>query len=381
MTLNELSSMMGGATVSGETVTPERSKTVATAYRAANIISDDVAKIPLQQFVRMGRDIQQVPPDALTKNLAYLLEVTPNQWGWTPFQFKKSIIDWEIWHGNAIVWRPPVWPPQLLILPANRTRPVFDVNGNLWYEHRFSNQRVEYIPSVEILHLMINPDETGFWGRGVITYAAETLGKQLSGHKVQSKIYANGVKSSAYMQVQGALDPDGRKRVRDSYQEALDAYGLAVFDNKIVKFEPIQMKLTDAQFLEQINASDIDIATFFGMPLHMLNRGKESYNSNEQKYIEYLQGTLDTYLVPFEQAARIRWLPAEEQGRSYFKFVREALLRMDAKGRAETNEIKIRSGVMTPNEAREKDDQSAYVGGDRYYMTSNYTPVNGGSNE
>lgn len=370
--------MMGGATVSGETVTPERSKTVATAYRAANIISDDVGKLPLQQFVRVGRTIEQVRPNAITKNLAYLLEVTPNQWGWTPFQFKKSIIDWQIWHGNGIVWRPPVWPNQLLILPANRTKPVFDISGNLWYEHRFSNQEVRYIPSVEILHLMINPDEAGFWGRGVITYAAETMGKQLSAHKVQSKNYANGIKSSAYMQVQGTLDKAGRQKVRDSYQEALDAYGLAVFDNKIVKFEPIQMKLTDAQFLEQISASDVDIATFFGMPLHMLNRGKEAYNSNEQKYIEYLQGTLDTYLVPFEQAARIRWLAEEEQGNNYFKFIREALLRMDAKGRAETNEIKIRSGVLTPNEAREKDDQSAYEGGDQYYMTSNYAPVNGG---
>ena len=53
---------------------------------------------------------------------------------------------------------------------------------------------------------------------------------------------------------------------------------------------------------------------------------------------------------------------------------------MDAKGRAETNEIKIRSGVMTPNEAREKDDVSAYDGGDQFYMTSNHAPIDGGSN-
>jgi hypothetical protein len=53
---------------------------------------------------------------------------------------------------------------------------------------------------------------------------------------------------------------------------------------------------------------------------------------------------------------------------------------MDAKGRAETNEIRIRSGQMTPNEAREKDDVSAYPGGDKFYMTSNYTPINGDQN-
>lgn len=381
VTLPGLSDLMSPTTAAGEVVTPERSKSIAIAYRAANIISDDVGKMPLQQFMRVGRNIQQVAPDPMTMNLAYLLEVSPNQWGWTPFLFKKAIIQWQIYHGNAIVWRPPVWPPQLLILPANRTKPVFDVDGNLWYEHRFSNSTVAHIPSVEIVHLLINPDDTGFWGRGVITYARETLGKQLSAHGIQSKNYAKGMKASAYIQVGTKLDKPGRERIRDSYEEALNAYGLAVFDNGIVKFEPIQMKNTDAQFLQQIGATNEDIANFFGMPLHMLNMGKQAYNSNDQKFSEYLQGTLDAYLVPFEQAARIRWLSVEEQGRSYFKFIRESLLRMDPKARAEMNEILLRTRQRTPNEMREKDDFSAAPDGDDFYITTSYTRDNGDPNE
>ena len=380
MTLQELSDGFSTETMSGEIVTPQRSQTIATAYRAANIIGDDFAKLPFQQFERINRSVQQVRPDARLKNLAYRLEVSPNEWGWTPFQFKKAIIDWQIWHGNAIVWRPPMWPQQLLILPANRTRPMFDENGYLWYEHRFSNNETKYIPSVEILHVLINPDETGFWGRGVITFAKETFGRQLGAHKVQAKNFSRGLKSHSYVQVASKLDKDDRDRIRTSYEEALETYGLAVFDSAIVKFEPIQMKNTDAQFLEQINATKEDIANFFGMPLHMLNMGKQAYNSNDQKFGEYLQGTLDAYLVPFEQAARIRWLTEEEQGNQYFKFIREALLRMDAKTRAETNEIKIRSGQMAPNEAREKDDESAYAEGDKFYMTSNYAPIGGSNN-
>src|SRR5215208_6484145 len=123
LSLSELEGQLSPMTAAGEVVTPERSKSVATAYRAGNIISDDIAKMPFQQFTRVDRDIRQIEPDARTMNLAYLLEVSPNQWGWTPFQFKKAIIQWQIYHGNALVWRPPVWPPQLLILPANRSRP------------------------------------------------------------------------------------------------------------------------------------------------------------------------------------------------------------------------------------------------------------------
>lgn len=385
ISLPEVSALLNPTTISGEVVTVESSKTIATAYRAGNLLSDAFALMPFQQFERNGRNVEQVGADGRMMNLAYLLEVSPNQWGWTPFQFKKAIAQWEIWHGNAIVWRPPVWPPQLLILPANRTRPVFDMDGNLWYEHRFSNNKVEYIPSVEILHVLINPDETGFWGRGIVTFARETFGRQQGAHRTQGKMYAQGLNVAAYMQFNAKLDKAGRKKIRDEYESAMsgseNAYRLAVMDASVTKFEPIQMKMTDAQFLEQINATNLDIANFFGMPAHMLNMGKEAYNSNEQKYLEFLTTTLDPYLVPFEQAARIRWLTVAEQGANYFKFNRSALLRMDSKGRAETNEIRIRSGQMTPNEAREKDDASAYLEGDRYYMTSNYAPIGGNTNE
>ena len=69
ISLTELSDVMQPMTMAGEPVTPERSKSVATAYRAGNIISDDVAKMPFQQFVRIGRTIQQVAPDPRTMNL------------------------------------------------------------------------------------------------------------------------------------------------------------------------------------------------------------------------------------------------------------------------------------------------------------------------
>lgn len=382
MTLSELANQMGVVTTSGEMVTPESAKSIATAYRAGNIISDDFAKMPLQQFMRVDRDIRRVEPDARIRNIPYLIEISPNMWGWTPFHLKKVFMQWLIYWGNGLIWRPPKWPAELFVLPTKRTRPALDENGNLWYEHRFLNSQVpEYIPAVEVLHAMINPDETGLWGRGVVTYARETFGKQLAAYKTQGKLFAQGMNLSAVIQMATKMNKEDRKRVRESYEEAMsgtdNAYRLAVLDSAVVKFEPVQMKLADAQFLQQINATDLDVANFFGMPLHMLNMGKQAYNSNDQKFGEYLQGTLDSYLVPVEQGARIRWIPTEDQVRSYFKFNREALLRMDSKARAEMNEIKIRSSQITPNEAREKDDMSASSNpdADKLWMSRNNAPL------
>jgi len=361
-------------TKSGQTVTTETAKSVATAYRAGNIISDDIASMPFQQFVKKDGKIERMPTNARTRNTPYLLEISPNNWGWTPFRFKKQSAQWLLYHGNSYIWSPPIRPAQKFILPADATRPVFDNDGNLWYETYFANGKVAYIPAVEVMHTLINPDDTGQIGRGVVTFARETLGRRMAANEQSSELYERGLNAVAYIQMAGMLDGEGREKIRSEYEKTLKG-GLAVFDQKVVEFKPITLSMADVQFIEQNEATDRDIANFFGMPLHMLNMGKEAYSSNEQKYMEYLNGTLDSYLVPFEQAARISWLPTNSQDESYFKYNRSSLLRMDAKKRAETNEIKIRSAVMTPNEARGMDEQNGYEGGEKFYMTKNYADV------
>jgi HK97 family phage portal protein len=379
--LRDVVDVIGGTnTVSGEHVTPESSKAVASAYRAGNILSDDVAKMPFQMFIRQGENITQIEPDGFTRNIPYLLEVSSNLWQWTPFQFKKAAIQWQIYWGNAYIWQPPIWPRQLLILPADVTFPVLNMDdGSLWYSTTFANGTKQYIPGVEILHLMINPDRTGFMGRGVIHYARETIGRHLGAHKTQAKFYGQGLNPAGYISVSGTLDKTGRKEVRDAYGEAMEssenAYKLAVFDSRVTKFETITMKPTDAQFLESINANDHDIANFYGIPEYKLNSGKQAYSSNEQQNLDYLSTSLDPYLVQWEQAARIKWLPLDQQGNTYFKFIREALLRTDAQTRAGLNEVLIRSGQRTPNECREKDDYPGYPDGDKFHMSSNYPGV------
>jgi len=370
----------GARTKSGEMVSVFSSQSIATAYRAKNIISDAVAIMPFKQYRREGEDIQSIEPDSVTRNMPYLMQISPNLWGFSPFYMKKSFVEWLLFYGNAYQWKPPVSPAQTFILPANRTKPVFDMDGNLWYEHRFSNsEKPTYIPSVEILHLMINPDETGCMGRGVISYARETFGRRIAANKMQSMLYSQGFMPAATIKFNGELDKEKREKIRGAYEEAMsgsdNAYRLAVFDNKVTEYTPVDLNLKDSEWLDSISATDDDIALFFGMPGHMLNKGKEAYNSNEEKYEEFVTLTLDPFLVPWEEAARIRYIPEAEQTTSYFKFKREALYRMKAKERAELNSIKIQSGQMMPNEARAIDDQNPYALGNQFFMASNIQPI------
>ena len=372
----------GQKTKAKQVVSPFMARCVASFYRGTNILSDDVAAMPLQQYQRIGGKIQQVAADPVTRNMAYLAGKAPNRW-MTPFVFKKTVIMWLILWGNGLIWSPPGSPRELFILPANVTQPLFDLDSNLWYQVLFPNGRKKYIPAVEVLHLMIN-STNGFWGKSVLEYSAETQGRQLGAYSTQSMIQGQGLNPAAYIQMAGPLDKSGRDATREAYEEAISgeegAGRLAVFDSKVVKFEAISMKMTDAQFLESIQATDKDVANFLGMPEYKLNGGKQSYQSNSQQDVDYLKTTLDpTYLVQWEEAAYLKWQTEAEQRDTYFKFVRESVLRTDAKTRAELGEIYLRTRQRTPDELREKDDYGASGdgGGDKFYLTTSYAVSDG----
>jgi len=362
----------GSQTVSGKRVSAETAKTLSTAYRCANILSDDIASMPLQVFRKIGKNVEQVRPDPVTRNLSYLLEIQPNRW-MTPFIFKKTAQLWLLHWGNAYIWQPPGSYRELFLLHSDVTYPVFDADGSLWYRTRTPNGNQLTLPAVEILHMMINSND-GLVGRSVITYAAETMGRQLAAHETQNRINGNGLQPGGVIWMNGDLNDPAREKVRREYAGKMsgeNAGGLVIFDNKVTKFEAVAMKPSDAQFLETVGATDAEIANYYGMPLYKLNMGKQSYESNEQQNLDYLRTTLNPYLVQQEQAGRLSWLRREEQADTYLKYNREALLQTDAKTRAVYLKDKILSGQMTPNEARGIDDQSPYEGGDGHYIPAN----------
>lgn len=381
--LPELLEAWGLTSSSGQTVNVESSKNIGTAYRCINVLSDDLAKMPLQVFLSRNRgEIDRMRPNSYMQNIAWLLEVSPNRW-MTPFIFKKTLMTWLVCWGNAYAWM-PTWQPgerrDIFILKADRTTPVYDLQGNLWYQTRFDNGQMEYLPAVEVFHLMINSTD-GITGKSVISYARESLGRQMGARETQGKFYEQGLNPGGIMWMNGEVKKEARDKVRDSYAEAMsgsgNAYRLAVMDNKVAKFETITMKPVDAQFLESIQDNDLEIANFFGMPLYKLNMGKQSYNSNEQQNLDYLNTTLDPYLVQFEQEAALSWFTEEEQNYMYARFNRDVLLRTDAKTRAEYLDKKIMSGQLSPNEARAIDDMPAFDGGDDRYIPANMMKIGG----
>jgi len=361
-------------TKSKQVVNEESAKKIATTYRCANTISDDIGMMPLQAFHNFQGRINRLFPNAELRNIAYLIEKQPNRW-MTPFLWKKTIVNWLQFWGNAYIWSPVGPYRELFILPADKTYPQLDQDGNKWYATTWPNQQTDLIPDVEMVHLMINSAD-GLQGNSMLTYARETMGRQLAAHETQDSISGNGLKPTAALYVNGEVNQEAREMVRRVYLEAA-ASGAAIFDNKITKYEQITMKPVDAQFLEGIAATDADIANFFNFPLHKLNMGKQSYESNEQQELNYIHSALNPHLVQFEQAGGLKWVADADQPFVYLKFNRDSILQTDAKTRSEILKNRIQAGIMTPNEALQIEDQNGYPGGNGHYMPSNMGLVQG----
>jgi HK97 family phage portal protein len=379
--------LQGNDYLYGKRFSKENFRKIHTAYRCDNIISDDIAGLPLQVFKRIGERL--APVVTPSKNVSYLLEIEPNPF-MNPFIFKKTVIRWLINWGAAYIWVNPRRDPDesgLTILPSDRVTVLCDGKGNIWYQVLWQyweplyekENNPAFYPDVEVLKLLINSDD-GLTGRSVLTFARESMERQLGAHDTQGRLHSQGLNPGGILWVPGELNKEAREKLRKTYEESMsgseNSYRIAVLDNTVSKFEQITMTPSDAQFLESIQATDVEIANFYGMPLYKLNLGKQSYESNAQLNLDYLKTTLDPYLIQWESEARRKWLSIDQQVLGwYFKFNRSAILSTDPSTRAQYLEKKIFSGQLTPNEACEIEDMPPYAEGNQHYIPANMVAI------
>jgi len=368
-------------TLSGQRVTEAGAMRISTYYRCLNLITDDLSMVPFQSFHKQSaEDIQRIIPDPLSWNMPYSVEIRPNPYQ-VPIQLRKQFWKSVIVHGNGYQWNPAGTRYLYNLLPFC-TEAVMRDDGSVWYVTALSGGKVKEIPAIEVKNVLINP-KTVFKGSGVLEHARETLGTRQAGNTTKASMFKRGLMPSAIAEFEGDMNKESRQKVRDSYWEAVSgadaAGGVVVLDGKVRKFTLAEIKPADAQFLESVEATDNDIANFFAMPSYKLNMGKQSYQSNDQQDEDYMRSTLDPYLVQDEQASNVSWVPRFDQGKTYWKYNRDAFLRMNSKARAAYLKDKIFSGQYTPNQALAVDDLPGYPEGNVRYVPSNMAVIKDGT--
>ena len=178
--------------------------------------------------------------------------------------------------------------------------------------------------------------------------------------------------------------PDGTKiSIKDAirrewehlYTGADNAYRTAVLDYGL-KYTPITTSNRDAQFIESKAASIEDVGRLFNIPLYKLGVGKQTYASNVQAAIEYMQRTLSPIVSEHEQEDTYKLLLESEQ-RSGLQLRRNMMgeLRGDWASRSAWFKNMNEIGVYSVNDICELEDRPDVPGGDRRKASLNYVPL------
>lgn len=345
-------------TSSGITVNPQKALTIGSVFQAVNLISGDVAKLPLNVYRRRpdlgvkGREVDEVHP------AQKLVKYRPNA-EMSAFKFWRRLMTHALIWSNAyaLIERDALGNPvALLPLLPDRTAPARTRDGVLYYTseidgdlHGFAASNILHIEQISI---------TGESDCQMIYKAREAFALALAAEQFASKYFRNGGRIGGILEVPQGMTKQGADNLESGFRKTydqLDAAFKSVILRDGAKFHQGQFTPEQTQMLGARQEQVKEVARWFNIPPHKLgDDSKASYNSLEQENRAYLNGCLSHWLKTIEAECYLKLLtPAEQQQNSRFiEFNVAALVAADIATQYTIFRTGIEAGILSPDEVR-----------------------------
>lgn len=279
---------------------------------------------------------------------------------------------------------PYVWDPQVLTVhDPNRVRvkkgPMFEILDE-------RGQVTTTLGPMQMLHGTWLRAPGSLRGISPLEALRQGFGGALATQDFGNRFFGQGASLAFGVEVPGALDPaqkeELRQQLRKKYAGIGNSHAIGVLTGG-AKFVPgLAPTPEQAQFLATRSFQREDLAAIYGVPPHYVN-SQEAGSSSYASANIYSTDLKELAILPLaerieRQYNRIVAVPegiTDPTATAQFKFNLDHFARADTKTRAEAEEIWVRSGQMTPNEARALEDRPALEGGDKLYMQQQMVPL------
>lgn len=350
---------LGGEELNVSISSAEKLSPVAAAHR---ILTNSFGMIPFGIYQKTG-DARHPVHD---KALDYVLKSRPNI-NMTPFVVRKSIMSNAFWHGWGACWNIRNEFGQIterLPLPSECGSIRRDPDTGLyWYDFNVDGKRKTF-SSYELSILLLETYD-GIHGRGVLHMAREAVATDGMAQRYSKKFYQNGARLSGIVEVDADANNATRTSIKSQFAQYAsdDAFKVAVLDHGM-KFTPLGLSQSDAQFIESRAFSVEEIARFTGIPKYMLQTGKEAYNSNQQQRVDFVTDTLVPFVTQWEQEEGYKLLTKGQRDLGwYLRGNISVLLRGDDKSRAAFYKDMIQYSIFNPDECRALEERDPIPNG------------------
>lgn len=371
------SSFLFGRTTAGRNVNEFTAMQMTAVYSCVRVLAETLAGLPLHLYKRGDSNSKE---KAKEHAIYFLLHDEPNT-EMTSFVFRETLMTHLLLWGNAyaqiirngrneVIGLYPLMPNKMTVMRSE--------DGEIFYKYNHKSEDV-YLLKEDVLHIP-GLGFDGLIGYSPITMAKNAIGMAMACEDYGASFFQNGAQPGGVLEHPGIIkDPE---RVRESWNAAFqgpkNANKVAVLEEGM-KYQPIAIAPSEAQFLETRKFQLNEIARIFRIPPHMIgDLEKSSFSNIEQQSLEFVKYTLDPWIVRWEQSLERALLTKKEKESYFIKFNLDGLLRGDYESRMNGYAVGRQNGWMSANDIRELENLdriSAEEGGDLYLVNGNMLPL------
>lgn len=374
-------------TIAGVQITPDTAVTIPAVWACLRYLSQTVAFPPwhVHRDGPSGAEIQKAHP------VDWLLYKRPSA-EWSSFQFRETLQHWALRWGNGYAEIEPdradrpyaLWPvhPDRVEVCRALTDAVDSYGdpimaGSIYYEISNGVDGKTYLSARRMFH--IRGFGEGPVGVNVITYAAQSLGWARAAQIFGASFFGNGANVGGVVKNKRALTPDGLRRQREEFAQLYGgpwrAHKTAHLDAD-ADFTPIGIDPDKAQFILTHQHLIEEVCRWFGVPPHKVaHLLRATFSNIEHQAIEVVVDSIAPWAKRFEDEADFKLFGQNRQG-YYTKMNLNALMRGDAKSRAEFYQTMRNLGAYSANRILELEDENT-IGpdGDKHTMQQGFTTL------
>lgn len=336
-----------------------------TLYVCLKTLSESVAKLPVY--------IQDADYNRLKNlKLAFLLGFAPNK-RQTASEFFTFIEFCRSYYGNGyayIHWDDDGEIEE--IVPLDPRKMLIWVSGDDYYYQYDSGPLIDKGDVIHVKSWLTD----GYVGKPVKDILAELVTGNKAGSEFQTDLYKSGLQANVVVKYVGDLNSkEQQAMLRQIKAVSSRANGRILPIPKGWDVTPLDIKLTDQQFLETRKYTALQLAAAFGIKPNYLNDySKSSYANSASQNLSFYTDTLLYILSVYEQELT-RKLLTETQIRQglEIKFNYSVILRADPQQQAEILAKYVGGSIYKINEARQKAGLPPVEGGDSIVMASGYS--------
>lgn len=356
----------------------------ATYFTGLRMLSESVGKLPIHLY----QNTDKGPKKVSDLDDINILKIRPNPY-MAASVFWSTVEVNRVHFGNAYVYinRNETKLRDMWILKTDAVAILIDNKGlfgrlnALWYKYTDSHSNEEYLfHHDEIMHFKSSVSLDGITGVGVRDRLDMMVDGALASQAFMANLNQNGLSAKAVLNYTGDLSEASQKKLIKKLSKFATG---ATNAGKIVpipagmQLTPLDIKLTDAQFVELRKVSALQLAAAMGVkPNHLNDYEKSSYANSEMQNLAFYTDTLLYIVKQYEEEMGYKMLSSTRLGSGYyFKFNVSVILRTDQKTQSEMLKGYVNNGIMRVNEARELLDLEKDEHGDKLVMNGNYIPL------